>query len=137
MAKINLDNLVNDLRDRNAAKQDRVIVSGSLAGMRMPPAVLFHPWRQPSPGSLTESESLTTTLAGETTPASVARKPEAARAGRSGFPATGGAVHVPFAGHQLSVGHDCQSNVCRDARPNGSTGYRPGYATASAGTNGK
>jgi len=126
MAKINLDNLVNDLRDRNAAKQDRLIVSGNLATMPMPPAVLFHPWRQPSPGLYAESE--TSTTAAKT--ASTARKPETVSTSRSGSPATSGTAYASFCGHQLSVGHDCQSHVLRDARLDGD-------AAAPAGSSGK
>jgi len=131
MAKINLDNLMNDLRDRNAAKQDRVIVSGYLATMPMPPAVLFHPWRQPSPSSQSVLATSTTSTAEKLSSAERSeRKPGAAKASRSGSPATGGTVCVPFSGHQLNAGHDCQSHVQRDARLHGEP-------TGPAGSNGK
>ena len=40
MAMNNQDMNVKTLRTRNAAKQDRIAASGSLAGMRIPTAVL-------------------------------------------------------------------------------------------------
>jgi hypothetical protein len=108
MAMINLDNLTNNLRDRLVVKQDRVIVSGYRATMVMP-AVLFHPWRHPSPGSSsesTDSATLKRLIEPSSSPAT----------SRSGCPALSGAPSGLSGQRQSSVGRDRQSPVRRDAR---------------------
>jgi hypothetical protein len=138
MAMNKLDMNVKTLPTRNAGKQDRIAASGSMAGMRIPPAVLSPEWRLVSPGSqrLPEPTSRPTVRVTALTAVAVKRAGQLA-ASRSGSLASSRTDSRPFnAFHQHDI-HDCLSDGCRGTQRDGLTGYRPGYGTARAYSQGK
>jgi len=138
MATINLDNLVKTLQCRNTAKQDRIAASGNLAGMRVPPAVLSHPWRLESPGSHSEPEPLLRSAISVIALVVMAvKRAGRSAASRSGFPATSRTSTAPFTVFQTGDRHDCLSNVCAEPRMNGLAGYQPGRGRVHAYSSGK
>jgi hypothetical protein len=138
MAMNNLDMNVKSLQIRNAVKQDRIAASGSLAGMRIPPAVLSPEWRLVSPGSQPEMEAPSQPIVGVTTLTAVAvKRAGQLAASRSGFLASCRAASRPFHAFQLNDIHDCLSDGCRGTQRDGLTGYQPGYTTARPYSQGK
>ncbi len=139
MAKINLDNLVKNLRVRHAAKQDRIATSGNLGTPVMPTAVLSPEWRPMSPGSHAEPEPMprSTSIGVTTLKRLAAKRTGRLDASRSGFLASSRTSSMPFRVFQTGDRHDCLSNVCRETRRNGLAGYQPGRGTAAAYSNGK
>ncbi len=138
MATINLDNLVNNLQAGNTAKQGRLAASGYLAGVRVPTAILSHPWRPMSPGSHTEPEPMTrSTMSVSTLTALTVKRAGRSAASRSGIPATSRTSAAPSTVFPTSARHDCQSNVCRGIRLDGLTGSNPGRGQAPAHSSGK
>jgi hypothetical protein len=140
MAMNKLDMIVKTLHTRNAAKQDRIAASGSLAGMRIPPAVLSHEWRLVSPGLHREQEptSQPTVCVTVMTPTTMAvKRAGQLAASRSGFLASCRADSRPFNAFQQDDIHDCLSNGCRGTQGDGLTGYQPGDGTARAYSQGK
>jgi len=138
MAMNKLGMNVKTLPNRNAAKQDRIAASGSLAGMRIPPAVLSFEWRRVSPGSRYEPElrSQPTVCVTALTAVAVTRAGQLA-ASRSGFLASSRTDSRPF--HVLPKHdiHDCLSDGCRGVQRDGLTGDQPRCGTAQAYSQGK
>ena len=127
MAQFNRNTVVKTLQARNAAKQDRNGTSGSLNGMRIPPAVLSHAWRHVSPDSRTDSEPQSRLVVSPALTATAVKRAGRPAANRSGLPAfISRASSAPFTRLQQVGRHDCLSNVCREVQGNGLTGYRPG-----------
>ena len=138
MATINLDNLVKNLQAGNTAKQGRIAASGYLAGMRIPTAVLSHPWRLVSPGSHAEPEPMPrSTMSVSTLTALTVKRAGRSAASRSGSPASSRTSAAPFTVFPTSARHDCLSDVCRETRPDGLTGRQPGRGLAPAYSSGK
>jgi hypothetical protein len=137
MAMNILDQMVKNLQAVNA-KQGRIAVSGNLAGMRIPPAVLSHEWRLGSPGSHAEPDpkSRSAVDAKAYTAMAVTRAGRSA-ASRSGSLATSRTSPRPFTTLRQNVRHDCQSNVCREARLTGLTGRLSGRGMVPAEARGK
>jgi hypothetical protein len=138
MAMNILDTMQKTLPNRNAVKQDRIAMSGDVAGMRIPPAVLSPEWRLVSPGSPIEPEPALLPTASVTALTDMAVK----RAGRlaascSGLPATSRTVSRPFSAFHQRDSRDCLSHGCRQTRRIGLAGFQPGHGTAKAYSRGK
>jgi hypothetical protein len=138
MAMNNLDMNVKTLRNRNAAMQDRIAASGSLAGMRIPPAVLSYEWRRVSPGSRSEPESMSgpTVCVTALTAVAVTRAGQL-DASRSGFLASSRTDSRPFNALPKHDIHDCLSDGCRGVQRDGLAGHQPQRGTARAYSQGK